>query len=335
MTQRIAWIDQIKGMAIFLIVYGHNAPITGKYIYSFHVPLFFIIAGFFHPKISSLKVVKTRAKKLLVPYFIWSLLLYLICFFIGRKFGTSKALNLSPIDNFMGILYAQGGEAYMDWGIPMWFLPAIFVTYLIFSLVLKIRNLWGKITCLILLPSVGYLLSMTQFNYLWSFDIALVSLIFYSFGYYAKKTVTSNTYKTPWLLVLLLGLTHLYFFNKNIKIDMYQSVYGSFPLFIFNGLTGALFIILLLKKIPTLSILEQIGKTTIPILALHIRTLSFLKTLSLILLGYIYIELNEIEKIILTWIQLALIYPITIGINKYLPILNGNYNLKNNEQLEL
>lgn len=45
--KRILWIDVLRGIAMFLVVYGHtsqNAEIK-KYIYAFHMPLFFIISG--------------------------------------------------------------------------------------------------------------------------------------------------------------------------------------------------------------------------------------------------------------------------------------------------
>ena len=47
-TERLDWVDQVKGFTIFLVVYGHNFPFNEKYIYSFHMPLFIMLAGFFH-----------------------------------------------------------------------------------------------------------------------------------------------------------------------------------------------------------------------------------------------------------------------------------------------
>jgi fucose 4-O-acetylase-like acetyltransferase len=37
--------DQVKGMAILLVVLGHIASPYSNFIYSFHVPLFFFWAG--------------------------------------------------------------------------------------------------------------------------------------------------------------------------------------------------------------------------------------------------------------------------------------------------
>ncbi len=66
MGKRVEWIDQVKGYAILLVVYGHNFPFLEKYIYSFHMPLFFIIAGMFHPSKTTFAKIVQRFKKLII-----------------------------------------------------------------------------------------------------------------------------------------------------------------------------------------------------------------------------------------------------------------------------
>lgn len=43
---RLEWIDWMKALGIYLIVLGHFYSIGEKFIYVFHVPLFFVISGF-------------------------------------------------------------------------------------------------------------------------------------------------------------------------------------------------------------------------------------------------------------------------------------------------
>lgn len=47
---RIEWIDWMKALGIYLIVLGHFYSIGEKFIYVFHVPLFFVISGFLNKK---------------------------------------------------------------------------------------------------------------------------------------------------------------------------------------------------------------------------------------------------------------------------------------------
>ena len=52
MTKRIEWIDIAKGIGIILVVIGHISQIEvlNDIIYSFHMPLFFIISGYLYKR---------------------------------------------------------------------------------------------------------------------------------------------------------------------------------------------------------------------------------------------------------------------------------------------
>jgi fucose 4-O-acetylase-like acetyltransferase len=93
---RQSWIDAAKGFGILLVVLGHalrglqNAqllPTSGwshaldAWIYSFHMPLFFLLSGFFMEKAVHKpldRALKDRAKTLLWPYLVWSVLQTLV-----------------------------------------------------------------------------------------------------------------------------------------------------------------------------------------------------------------------------------------------------------------
>lgn len=326
LSKRIAWVDQIKGLGIFLVVYGHNFPITEKYIYSFHMPLFFLIGGLFHPKTQhSFSIIK-RSKSILTPYFIWSFLLFLFWLVLGRFYGESSTLNLSVLKNFIGIFYAQGGQEYMDWGIPLWFIPTIFLSFVLFYIIQIIKNLYIQISVLLVFILSGFLLpKLFHIKFIWSLDVALVSLIFYALGYYGKKTLVYLNKNRSWVLFILVGILHFSFYNLNSKVDMYRSIYGNEFLFILNGISGSLLFILVFKIFPVFKFFGIIGKLTIPILALQLRALTVIKFILLIWFGITVFEFSEVEKFIVSIIQICLILPFGFLINKYFPILNGGF----------
>ena len=73
MGKRIEYIDAAKGLAMILVVIGHchwKGHLAGSLIYSFHMPLFFIISGFFLKQLTLRKSVIRSAVNYLRPYLI-------------------------------------------------------------------------------------------------------------------------------------------------------------------------------------------------------------------------------------------------------------------------
>ena len=69
MKERILWIDELKGFAIFLVIIGHilisrflpQFQLFHTVIYSFHMPLFMFLSGIFSYK--ALEAVDNQCKK--------------------------------------------------------------------------------------------------------------------------------------------------------------------------------------------------------------------------------------------------------------------------------
>lgn len=55
MKERSLYWDTIKGLLIILVVFGHCGTAVGNnllsVIYSFHMPLFILVSGFFSKKV--------------------------------------------------------------------------------------------------------------------------------------------------------------------------------------------------------------------------------------------------------------------------------------------
>lgn len=325
MGKRLDWIDQARGLSIFLVIYAHNYPLYEAYIYSFHVPLFFFISGMFHPKTVTVSVIKRRAKMILVPYFIWAILLYFFWLFIGRMFGVSSENDLSPINNFIGIFYAQGGKSFMDWGIPIWFLPCIFMVFVYFSAIRKIKNKTFSNIVLIGGVLVGFFWSrFVDIHLPWSLDVAFVALGFYAIGNLLKEgLVNISKNKAIILGLLFLAINIITFYFNPSKVDMYRSIYGEEILFFISGLSGSLAVVLLLKSFPVFKFFSYLGKHTIILLATHLRALTVIKLVILLITGVAVFEFTETEKILVAIVQVLILIPVIWLINKYTPILDG------------
>lgn len=77
---RLQYIDIAKGIAMICIILGHlgNANIN-RIVFTFHVPIFFFITGCFTNKKRDLNdFIKNKARTLLVPYIITSIVIIII-----------------------------------------------------------------------------------------------------------------------------------------------------------------------------------------------------------------------------------------------------------------
>ena len=115
--------DAVKALAIWLVVFAHSIQYIGgvdytndmifQTIYSFHMPLFFVISGFFF--LSALRLgwkefLIKKSTTLLLPCFIWALIYGGIHFTSWRAFGANL---INP----------------QVW--PFWFLKGLFLVQLI------------------------------------------------------------------------------------------------------------------------------------------------------------------------------------------------------------
>jgi fucose 4-O-acetylase-like acetyltransferase len=90
-TDRVERMDIARGIGILLVVMGHNPACASEtlakpLIFSFHIPLFFFLSGYFHRQRKGIGIdLRQRARRLLVPYGLTGLL-----------FVFYKALQNSP-----------------------------------------------------------------------------------------------------------------------------------------------------------------------------------------------------------------------------------------------
>lgn len=151
LSNRIEWIDALKGFTILTVVIGHCADgilSAGMYtqyqaslralydfIYSFHMPLFFIISGFVFWLSASYNKYKTKVFDFVIVYLIWDFFTWLVKFLLASR--VNKQVGF---DELLGIFYHPIA--------PMWYLYVLIVFYLLFSLIgIRKINLQTVIVC--------------------------------------------------------------------------------------------------------------------------------------------------------------------------------------------
>jgi acyltransferase len=308
--QRINWVDIAKGLGIILVVVGHTKFGYVDFIYSFHMPLFFIISGLLFTsskcRVSFKDFLADRFKRLIIPYFASCIFFYTFWVLLGRHFGENAEKNVPVLKPLLGMLYANGINDWLIFNVPLWFLPCLFVAELIFFISLKLyKNNNGMLATAVLVITIsGYFISRVLFLP-WGADIALVSQLFIFIGYQIrdKNLYTRVTINQVVALVVFLAVMLLISYYINGRVDMNGRIYKNFLLFYMGGVSGSILIFVLSR---TIGLYQKIsvfftncGKETLIILFFH--SISF-KVLSAIVVFLLHMPLKFAQQ------QLWMIY---------------------------
>ena len=83
-NQRIEYWDVAKGLGIICVMLGHlGCNQIDRVVFTFHMPLFFLISGWFLKTEESLQeFVKKKTRRLLIPYYVTGCIIC-ICLFLA------------------------------------------------------------------------------------------------------------------------------------------------------------------------------------------------------------------------------------------------------------
>lgn len=289
---RYEYIDIAKGIGILLVVWAHIMVVgtSHKVIYAFHMPLFFLISGmlFRRDKYSSfLSFLKRRAKRLLIPFAIYSIATWIIWAFF-RFFRHDNII--SYLDPLLQTIIAKGSGAYMVHNSALWFIPCLFATEIVYFIISKqnaIFKLIISVGCATLSFVLGhYFADDWWFLLPWNFDAALIGVLFYCIGnVFALHVGNSNlieyskTNKGKIIVLLIVSSSILYwsameFGECSMGSSSYQCNGGIFVIRALIGCTTCILFSLLLSFLSSHNIiynyLKREGINSLDIMSLHI-----------------------------------------------------------------
>ena len=327
-TARISYIDVAKGIAIWLMIQGHQyiSEQTSLYINSFHMPLFFFISGmFFRIKKPFFQELESAVRGLLVPYLFFSVLNLAVCW-ISPYVHPELYYNIKGFDVFKaaitGIFIGMDRvtpTSFLPLG-PLWFLMALFVIRIFCSAIasfVKREFIWAFVT--IFISIVLYFVVNTS---VYSLDSALMSTPFYVAGFWVSKFDIQNLRFKPLILLCLI----LYFilvvpFNGTCSSD--GARYGNWLFFYyFNAIVGTMIVLISSLYVQKCNILEKIGRNTLVILGTHAFFIKAMQIVSVLIWGtesmhsLFYVTLVPL-------ITIACCFPVGILVNKYIPFAVG------------
>lgn len=278
--ERDGRIDAAKALAIVLVVLGHAKGIPQAFtvlVYSFHVPMFFVLSGWVAaaygaPVGARVDVVKL-ARTLLLPYlcfFVLGYVYWLLTRHIGEK--AQRWGDLPWWDPLLGLVTGSGPRLYVQ--PALWFLPALFVTTLAY---LYLRR---RIAAVVL--AAGTLLLAwawaqwfpgAQMRLPFALDVLPIALFFFAAGallagrgWLLPATPAGNA-----VGIAVLGLPWLVLAWRNGRVDVNMLQFGqSSAVFLAVSLLGTAMALCAARLIARWPGVQWIGRNTLLILCTHI-----------------------------------------------------------------
>lgn len=302
--KRVIAIDSAKGIAILMLLLSHC--ITGEgylkiWIFSWHMPIFFIICGLLNqlrnPKgqpLCQLKPwLKRRLKQIFVPYFIFGL--FYIIFINGLYYISGNKINL--LNECISLITMQGVAS-------MWFLPVFFFSEMFF--VFFIAKLSNILQALFIIITI-FLLTQLQYNGEMPTDkivrLLLKILVALSFVILGNRIGILFNRHIPFLLLMISLLITSLISLYNGFVGIGALLFGNVILFFITGFFISYSIIMLFKVISNnvdLSLLNLFGANSIIILVTNNLFIEVFRLLEYNLFNNFFLENGFIGGLLMT-----------------------------------
>lgn len=301
---RIQFLDIAKAIAIILMVLGHSSmpKVASVWIYSFHMPLFFIAMGVTYSVFTKDNILR-KIKNRVVPFIFFSVICILVESYIDK---------VSIIHKLSKVLHEGWG------GMALWFLPVLFMAELLMALFtnlpLKLRN------CIVLF---SFILASLQVYYKillpWSIHSVPGALGYALLAYNYRMQLLSfiwskkNKYVIMcvcFLIGFLLSQSYRSGIDPNLinpYIIQLEAICGTMAVFIFSQI---------LNRTSVSRGFKYIGRNTLIVLGLSQPFMHLL----ILWVGKDYSGITLLLSTVLRYVLLAfLLWASTYAINRFIP----------------
>lgn len=303
-------IDIARVIGIFLVIFGHF-PFTPEIVfwknivYTFHMPLFFVISGFLHKQEQlSITSFKKIVFSLVIPYIIYNILYIIPFLFISDTHDilikTKSVILLREIPNA-----------------PTWFFIILFFVKLI-GLYFKTEKQYLVVSASFIV--LFFIQSFFSIPNIFLFKTLFLAFPFYILGFMLKKIPLFKHQKTASIILFLCSLVLIYTFTIHYgRVDMYAGITGNLFFYFPVASMMSISVLYISQYIPLKNnFIKTISRGTMLIVGTHWFITDIVK--------YFYPNINLLHILSLTLIITLLYYmPIHYTFNR-LPLLYGKTN---------
>ena len=177
--QRNNIVDMTKGLAIILMILDH-VLMRGRVITSFHMPVFFVMAGFFLKTDNMKLLVKKKVRSLLGVYVslgILTIFIGLVRLLLFYDYSLADAAFVS-FNRLRGLATCR--DVWL-----LWFFVVLFESEIIYACIYRLfsQRIVLRWLIIILLNISGYIISCIYQEVWYKFDTALICVCFVAVGH--------------------------------------------------------------------------------------------------------------------------------------------------------
>lgn len=191
--KRLKYNDIAKSVGMLLIMWGHIRlrDWSNAFVYAFHIPLFFTLSGmvFNKSKYDSFgSFLKKKFASLLLPYFIFSVLTWIV--WAGFAY-----LSHQKVDSFWmplaETLIARGSGGYLVHNVPLWFVSCLFIMEVIYYFMADLNRVMISVLTIAMAVVSYYAIKcciVIDFTAIpWNIETAMLGIPFFAAGHWAVQ----------------------------------------------------------------------------------------------------------------------------------------------------
>ncbi len=323
--KRMMWLDIARGLAMFCIMYGHvleQSVGPRKWMYSWHVPVFFLITAILlsiktdWQRMTFRELFIKDLKNILYPYLIFTMIEVII-----------KGFTISIKDALIGLFHL----CILDGLQVFWFLSALFLArQLFFQLMKRTRKKEVIAVCTVIVIIVTSMVSaaLRRFDlqnrtayYSYVFlnicDRSFIGFVFLVLGFAGANRLRSirlnHMMKGVVLVCMFVFSISLFRYNS---VDLISSRIGNPFLFYPLAIAGSVFIFILsdiLSHFRVSEIIRFMGCNSIVFLVTHVQVRN--------LLAFLFPSINREYKGLFFVMLVVIEYGVAWLVIRYLPYL--------------
>lgn len=302
----------LQAIGITIVVLGHKGGIsllTDWFpAYSFHMPLFIFISGYFYKKGNEeniLNFIKVKFIRLMIPYFIWNLLYGILANILASKniISITKPITLW---NLFIEPFITGHQFGLN--VASWFLPALFLVQIFYILIryflkkIKLYNEYIFMILFFMLGIIGVILGNKGFTvgFELTFTRMLFLVSFFQLGYFYKSKLEHKDKLNNVFYFIILFTIQFFITLKYKDLNFSAAFCNNFNrdnilLPFISSITGICFWLrvskILVPSLKNSKTIHSIGGDTFSIMMHH--ELVFFCINSLLALVYKYLDLTN------------------------------------------